>query len=104
MEFVRSSGYYKRYRESRCHRHLVSEFQEIINFSQLYDFVKHHKEYCYNQDIPHGLCLCEVYENWVLLSKGLNARLLCPLPTNLHELIKRFSCNLQETDCVIDRC
>ena len=83
---------------------LYQNFKKLLTFSQLYDFVKHHKEYCYNQDIPHGLCLCEVYENCVLLSKGLNARLLCPLPTNLHELIKRFSCNLQEIDCVIDRC
>ena len=25
-------------------------------------------------------------------------------PTNPHELIERFSCNLQEIDCVLDRC
>ena len=42
--------------------------------------------------------------NCVLLAKGLNTRLLCPLPTNPHELIKRFLCNLQEIDCVINRC
>ena len=24
--------------------------------------------------------------------------------TNSHELIERFSCNLQEIDCVLDRC
>ena len=39
-----------------------------------------------------------------MLAKGLNTRLICPLPTNPHELIERFSCNLQEIDCVMDRC
>ena len=49
VEFARSSGHYKWYRESRCHRYLLSEFQEI--FSQLYDGMKYHKEHCYNQNI-----------------------------------------------------
>ena len=76
-------------------------FKKLLTFSQLYDFEKYHKEYCYNQNIPHSLC--KIYENGVLLAKGLNTRLLCPLPTNTHELIKRFSCNLQEMDWVMDR-
>ena len=71
-------------------------FKKLLTFSQLYDFEKYHKEYCYNQNIPHSLC--EIYENCVLLAKGLNTRLLCPLSANTHELIKRFSCNLQEMD------
>ena len=61
-------------------------------------------EYCYNQNIPHGSCLCEICENCALLAKGLNTRLLCTLPANPHELIERFSCNLKEINCVIDRC
>ena len=102
VEFARSSGHYKWYRESRCHRYLLSEFQEI--FSQLYDWMKYHKEHCYNQNIRHGSCLCEICENCVLFAKALNTRLLCPLPTNSHELIARFSCNLQVIVCVMDRC
>ena len=43
-------------------------------------------------------------ENCVLLAKGLNNRLLRPLPTNPHDLIERFSCNLKEINCVMDRC
>ena len=79
-------------------------FKKLLIFSQLYDFLKYHMEYCYNQNIPHGSCLCEICENCVLLAKGLNTRLPCPLPANPHELIERFSCNLQEIDCVMDRC
>ena len=45
-----------------------------------------------------------ICENCVLLAKGLNTRLLFPLPTNPDELIERFSCNQQEIDCVMDRC
>ena len=79
-------------------------FKKLLTFSQLYDFLKYHKEYCYNQNIPHGSCLSERYENCVLFAKGLNTRLLCPLITNPHELIEWFSCNLQEIDCLMDRC
>ena len=79
-------------------------FEKLLTFSQLYDFLKYHKEYCYNQNIPHGSCLCEICENCVLLAKGLNTRLLRPLPTNPHDLIERFSCNLEEIGCVMDRC
>ena len=80
------------------------KFEKLLTFSQLYDFLKYHKEYCYNQNIPHGSCLCEICENCVLLAKGLNNRLLRPLPTNPHDLIERFSCNLEEIECVLDRC
>ena len=80
------------------------KFNKLLTFSQLHDFVKYHKEYCYNQNISHGSCLYEICENCVLLGKGLNTRLLCPLPTNPHELIKRFLCNVQEINCVMDRC
>ena len=79
-------------------------FKNLLKLSQLYGFVKCHKEYCYNQNIPQGSCLCEICENCVLLTKGLNTRLLCPLPTNPYGLIERFSCNLQEMDCVMDCC
>ena len=80
------------------------DFKKLLTFSQLHDFAKYHKKYCYNQNIPHGSCLCEICENCFLLAKGLNTGLLCQLPTNPHELIERFSCNLQEIDCAVDRC
>ena len=41
--------------ESKCNKKLT--------FSQLYDFLKIHKEYVYNINIPHASCLCEICEN-----------------------------------------
>ena len=40
-----------------------SKFDKILTFSQLYDFLKGHKEYVYNINIPHASCLCEICEN-----------------------------------------
>ena len=50
----------------------VSTFSEKLSFSQLYDFIKSHKEFVYNKYIPHTSCLCDTCENIVLLVKGLN--------------------------------
>ena len=78
-------------------------FKKLVTFSQLYDFAKYHKVYCYDQNIPHG-CLCKICENCVLLAKGMNTRLQCLLPFNPYELIESFLCNLQEIVFVMDRC
>ena len=78
-------------------------FKKLVTFSQLYDSAKYRKEYCYDQNIPHG-CLCKICENCVLLAKGMNTRLQCLLPFNPYELIERFLCNLQEIVFVMDRC
>ena len=78
-------------------------FKKLVTFSQLYDFAKYRKEYCYDQNIPHG-CLCKICENCVLLAKGMNTRLQCLLPFNPYELIESFLCNLQEIVFVMDRC
>ena len=50
----------------------VSTFSEKLTFSQLYDFIKSHKQFVYNKNIPHTLCLCDTCEYIVLLAKGLN--------------------------------
>lgn len=49
-----------------------SKFGKKLTFSQLYDFLKAHKEYVYHTNIPHASCLCEICENTSLLTKGLN--------------------------------
>ena len=79
-------------------------FDKLLAFSQLYDFLNVHKEYCYNKDIPHGSCLCEICENCVLLSKGLSPKFEQPLPTNPHDLVEKFACNLEDKACAMDRC
>ena len=50
----------------------IQTFNKSLTFSQLYDFLKAHKEYSYNKNIPHGSCLCDICENCTLLAKGLN--------------------------------
>ena len=64
---------------------LIQTFNKSFTFSQLYDFLKTHKEYSYNENIPHGSCLCDIRENCVLLAKGLNRKLEEPLPKNAHD-------------------
>ena len=46
----------------------IQTFNKSLTFSQLYDFLKTHKEYSYNKNIPHGSCLCDICENCVLLA------------------------------------
>jgi len=48
------------------------KFEKPLSFSLLYNFVRNHKQFVYNQDIPQGSCLCEVCENACLLAKGIN--------------------------------
>ena len=85
----------------------VLKFEKKLTFSQFYDFLKRHKEYVYNTNIPHSSCLCEICENASLFAKGLNSqrrKLKGKLPTNPHELIEMFSCNSDEADCMLENC
>ena len=47
-------------------------FGKELTFLQFYDFLKLHKGYTFNSNIPHISCLCEIYENYSLFAKGLN--------------------------------
>ena len=77
----------------RANENFESVFLEKMSFGQLYQFVKSHKQYIFNRDIPHSSCLCEVCENACLLAKGINKSLGVTLPTNPHELVERYSCD-----------
>ena len=81
-----------------------NKFGKLLKFSQLYDFFKVHKEYAYNKNIPHGSCLCEICENCVLLARGLSKKLDSPLPTNPHDLVEKFACDLNVRECAMDEC
>ena len=71
----------------------VPSFSEKLSFSQLYDFIKSHKQFVYNKNIPHTLCLCDTCEYIVLLAKGLNnyKRLTASarLPETLHDIVEK---------------
>lgn len=80
------------------------KFEKELTFSQLYDFLKAHKEYAFNKNIPHGSCLCEICENATLLAKALNKVLENPIPSNPHDLVEKFACNLSLKKCASSQC
>ena len=51
----------------------VTSYGEELPFSVLYRFLKAHKQYTFNKNIPQNACLCEICENVVLLSKGVSS-------------------------------
>ena len=51
----------------------VNSYGEELPFSVLYRFLKEHKQYIFNKNVPHNAFLCEICENTVLLSKGSQA-------------------------------
>ena len=77
-----------------------------MKFGSLYGFLKSHKQYVYNQNIPQWSCLCEICENVVLLVAGLNKRLPRDqrLPSSPHDLVERFSCNSSNEGCMYGSC
>ena len=91
----------------------VSTFSEKLSFSlrlfsKLYDFIKSHKQFVYNKNIPHTSCLCDTCENIVLLAKGLNnyKRLTASarLPETPHNIVEKYSCSSDDQDCMFDDC
>ena len=49
----------------------VSTFLERLIFSQLYDFIKSHKQFVYNKNIPHTSCLYDACENiWIIINNS----------------------------------
>ena len=85
----------------------VSVFGEADFFPTL-DFIKCHKQFVYNKNIPHLSCLCDTCENIVLLAKGMNnyKRLTASvrLPKTLHDIVETYSCSSDEKDCMFDDC
>ena len=82
-------------------------FGEKLTFSQLYDFVKTHKQFINNKNSPHTSCLCDTCENCVLLTKGLNAckrRFPQRIPETPHDIVENYSCNSTEKSCMFDEC
>ena len=54
--------------------------------------------------ISHALCLCEIYENVLLLSKGIDSSLLLELASNAHSIAVKYSCNSHSKACMIGEC
>ena len=82
-------------------------FGKKISFSQLYNFIRSHKEYVYNKNIPLSSCLCEICENICLLVNGINKMIKDKdliLPSNPHDLVEKFCCNTESKECIFSTC
>ena len=75
-----------------------------MRFRQLYAFLKSRKELVFQRDIPHSSCLWEIWENTLLLSKGITLSAKIAVPNNVQSLIEDFSSNAQSTECMHSTC
>ena len=82
----------------------VGRFEKPLSFSLLYNFIRNHKQFIYNQNIPQGSCLCEVCENSCLLAKGINKCAKADLPTNPHDIVEENCCDFTNDDCILGSC
>ena len=48
-------------------------FDKQLTLRQLNAFLKSPEELVFNWDIPQSSCLCEIYENILLISKGITS-------------------------------
>ena len=80
------------------------KFEKELTFSQLYGILKANKEYSFKKNIPQSSCLCEICENTTLLARGLNKALETSLPTNPHDVVEKYTCNLSTTTCALNCC
>ena len=84
-----------------------TRFDKELTFSQLYYFLKLHKEYTFKSNIPYTSCLCKICGNSSLFAKGLNNRKKIfreRFPTNPHGLVEKFSCNSDEGNFMLEKC
>ena len=75
-----------------------------LSFTSLYGFIKAHKQFVFNRDIPECSCLCEVCENAFLLAKELSKRFRLSLPTNPHNLVEENACDSSSASCMTREC
>lgn len=81
-----------------------ARFSKKISFRQMYEFVKSHREFVFNKDIPQSSCLCEICENIVYLANSLFKNLGEELPTNPHALVEKFACDSGVPACMFGEC
>ena len=80
-------------------------FDRKIRFCEFYRFIKQHKQFVYNNKIPHYSCLCEVCENTILFSKGLDKCVnLKKIPTDPRSIVEVYSCDDRKKECAYGEC
>ena len=80
-----------------------TKFGQKLSFSLFYRFVKGHKEYVYNNKIPHCTCLCELCENAILISEGIE-KAVKQVPTTPRSIVEVYSCDDLNKECAMGEC
>ena len=86
-------------------KRFVDRFGKLLSFSLLYIFIRNHKQFVYNQNIPQGSCLCDKCENSYLLAKDINKCVKgVNLPGNPHEIVEENCCDSSNDACILGSC
>ena len=65
-----------------------TKFEADLSFAVFYRFMKRHKQFVYQRDIPETSCLCEVCENAAMMAKALRKE-KSGHPTNAHDIVEK---------------
>ena len=79
----------------------LQAFDDKLSFRILHRLLNEHKQYIYNKRIPHNTCLCEVFKNTVLLSKGIARIFSSNIPTDPHIIGENYSCDSDAAECML---
>ena len=87
------------------HASFPKTFQLDPSFRQLYEFLKGHKELGWNDQKPQSSSLHKLWENAVLLAKGINSSLRSKiLATNVHDVVVANACDSIQDFCMVGEC
>ena len=85
----------------------LAHFGATLKFWKLYQFLKLHKEYKWNRDIPHESCACEICENVRLFTTVVNRKIKDreqKLPTTAKDIVEKYSCNANQAEYMTEAC
>ena len=81
-----------------------NKFGEVLSFTCFYNFIKKHKQFVYQRDIPASSRLCEICENACLMGKALERlKDIKGHPTMAHDIVEKYCCNLSKSECTQGR-
>ena len=81
----------------------VDTYGEELLFSVLYRFLKKHKQYIFNKNIPQNACLCKICEKAILLSKVVSNLVPVKILTDPNTIVEHYSCD-SNLSCCMQRC
>ena len=83
----------------------ATEFGEVLSFSCFYNFIKKHKQFVYQRDIPASSCLCEIRENASLMGKAINRlKDIKGYPTIVYDIVEKYCFNSAQDECMQGTC